>query len=274
MIQILDKYKKIIISIIIISILIPLIYLSYIIIESKQDSVRVSIGLNSIFEIILLIFYILLLFIVFSYLISWFITKIQYVLNLKKEKAKTELQHLQSQVNPHFFFNMLNNLYGLVDSDREKAKRLILQLSDMMRYSIYEGQKELVTLEQEIDFIQSFLELHKMRYHKKIDINFNVDVQSLNLKLTPLLFIILVENAFKHGVEVLRDNAYVTINITEQNGTIKLHVENNFDTELKTENGIGLSNLKRRLELLYPKNHKFSKLIKEDVYTTQLLLMP
>jgi LytS/YehU family sensor histidine kinase len=273
MLKLFNAYKKTIVFIVGVSIVIPLMYLGYSIVITNKNSVRINVGANSVFEVLVLIYYLLLIVVLSGYFIYWFVTNIRFLMNLKNEKKKTELLHLQSQVNPHFFFNMLNNLYGLVDSNREKAKQLILKLSDMMRYSIYEGQKELVTLEQEIDFIQSFLELHKMRYHKKINISFNVDVQNLNLKLTPLLFIILVENAFKHGVEVLRDNAYVTINITEQNGNIKLHVENNFDTELKTENGIGLFNLERRLELLYPKRHKFTKLIKDDVYTTQLLLM-
>lgn len=273
MLKLFNTYKKTIVFIVGVSIVIPLMYLGYTIVITNKNSVRINVGANSVFEVLVLIYYLLLVVVLSGYFIYWFVTNIRFLMNLKNEKKKTELLHLQSQVNPHFFFNILNNLYGLVDSDREKAKQLILKLSDMMRYSIYEGQKELVTLEQEIDFIQSFLELHKMRYHKKINISFNVDVQNLNLKLTPLLFIILVENAFKHGVEVLRDNAYVTISITEQNGNIKLQVENNFDTELKTENGIGLFNLERRLELLYPKRYKFTKLIKGDVYTTQLLLM-
>lgn len=272
MLNLFNTYKKTIVFIVGVSIVIPLMYLSYSIVITNKNSVRINVGANSIFEVLVLIYYLLLVVVLSGYFIYWLIANIRFLMNLKNEKKKTELQHLQSQVNPHFFFNMLNNLYGLVDSDREKAKRLILQLSDMMRYSIYEGQKELVTLEQEVAFIQHFLELHEMRYHKKVTINFNVDIQNLNLKLTPLLFIILVENAFKHGVEVLRDNAYVTIDLTEKNHIIKFYIENNFDTELKTENGIGLFNLKRRLELIYPKKHEFTERITNDVYTTKLLL--
>ena len=98
-------------------------------------------------------------------LAQWLFVNIRFIIRLKNEKAKTELMHLQSQVNPHFFFNMLNNLYGLVDKDGAQAKQLILKLSDMMRYSIYEGQKEYVTLAQEIEFIKNFVALHQMRYH-------------------------------------------------------------------------------------------------------------
>jgi LytS/YehU family sensor histidine kinase len=193
-------------------------------------------------------------------------------MNLKNEKAKTEIMHLQSQVNPHFFFNMLNNLYGLVDKDSEKAKQLILKLSDMMRYSIYEGQKEHVTLQQEIDFIETYIELHKMRYHKEIDIQFNVDVENNNLKLMPLLFIILVENAFKHGIEVLRNNAFVNITLSSKNNDVTFTIENNFDKEGKSEKGIGLDNLSRRLALVYPKKHTYSNSVEDDLYTTTLTL--
>ena len=272
MIKLIDKYKNIIIYFIAISFVIPLLYLSYLVIITKKDSVRISIGANSTFEILVFLYYILVIILLSSYLVYWLFTNLKFLMNLKNEKRKTELMHLQSQVNPHFFFNMLNNLYGLVDSDSEKAKQLILKLSDMMRYSIYEGQKDLVTLEQEIDFINSFLELHKMRYYKKIKVNFNVDVQNKNGKLTPLLFIILVENSFKHGIEVLRDNAYVIIDLFEENRTVKFRIENNFDTELQTQKGIGLFNLKRRLELVYPKNYDFVEQINKDIYTAQLLL--
>ena len=202
----------------------------------------------------------------------WLFVSIKYLINLKNEKTKTEIMHLQSQVNPHFFFNMLNNLYGLVDKDSEKAKKLILKLSDMMRYSIYEGQKEQVTLQQEIDFIHSYIELHKMRYHKEIDIQLDVDIENENLELMPLLFIILVENAFKHGIEVLRNNAFVNIAITSKKNDVTLKIENNFDVEEKSEKGIGLDNLTRRLTLVYPKKHSFSTSINKDIYTTKLTI--
>ncbi len=202
----------------------------------------------------------------------WLFVNIKLIINLKNEKTKTELLHLQSQVNPHFFFNMLNNLYGLVDKDSEKAKKLILKLSDMMRYSIYEGQKEHVTLQEEIDFIRNYIELHKMRYHKNITINFDVDIENENIKLMPLLFIILVENAFKHGVEVLRNGAFVHLSIISKQNKVALKIENNFDKEEKGSTGIGLQNLKRRLELVYPKKHQLTNVIQGDVYATELTL--
>ena len=210
--------------------------------------------------------------VVFTTVCHWLFVNIKFLINLKNEKAKTELLNLQSQVNPHFFFNMLNNLYGLVDKDSEKAKQLILKLSDMMRYSIYEGQKAYVTLQQEIDFIYNYIELHKMRYHKEIQVEFDVQVKNKNLRIMPLLFIILVENAFKHGVEVLRNNAFVNIALVTKKNEITFRVENNFDVEETHETGIGLNNLKRRLELAYDKKYSFNTSKVDDIYTAELSL--
>ncbi len=218
----------------------------------------------------LLLYFITICIVVFH----WLFVNIKGIINLKNEKAKTELKHLQSQVNPHFFFNMLNNLYGLVDKDSEKAKTLILKLSEMMRYSIYEGQEAQVTLGKEIEFLRNYMELHRMRYHKNISIDFDVQVENQHLKLAPLLFIILVENAFKHGVEKLRQHAFVKVAITSEQHTVSLTVENNFDgEEEKGETGIGLQNLKRRLELAYPKKHYLTHSVKGTVYMAQLTLI-
>ena len=213
------------------------------------------------------IFYFPLLIIL---ILRWVFKQTRAILTLKNEKAKTELQHLKSQVNPHFFFNTLNNLYGLVGTDAKKAQDLILKLSDMMRYSIYEGEKDTVSLEEEVEYLKNYIELHKMRYRKEIDIKFINDI-SENHKVMPLLFIILLENAFKHGVENLRENAYVHINLKSENNQIFFDIENNFDPTIETEHkGIGLNNLKRRLELVYPKKHTLSFTKTADVYKAQL----
>ncbi|RSC93055.1 sensor histidine kinase [Tenacibaculum singaporense] len=201
----------------------------------------------------------------------WLFKQIKSIIRLKNEKTKTELMHLKSQVNPHFFFNTLNNLYGLVGKDAEKAQELILKLSDMMRYSVYDGEKDTVLLSEEVTYLQNYIELHKMRYHKTIDIQFNIDITDNDHKVMPLLFIILLENAFKHGVENLRKNAYVHLNLTAHQNAINFEIENNFDaTEESQEEGIGLQNLKRRLELVYPKNHTLTTSKTDDVYYANL----
>lgn len=200
----------------------------------------------------------------------WLVRQIIFITKLKNEKTKAELMFLKSQVSPHFFFNMLNNLYGLVAKDPQKAQELILKLSDMMRYSIYEGEKESVTIEEEIIFLKNYIELHKMRYHKEINVDFDSDIDE-NLKIVPLLFIILLENAFKHGIENLRENAYIKMSLVSSKKEICFAIENNYE---KTENkeGIGLKNLKRRLELIYPNQHELNFRITEKNYQVQLIL--
>ncbi len=211
--------------------------------------------------------------VVFITVFYWLFKQIRLIIRFKKEKAQTELLHLKSQVNPHFFFNMLNNLYGLVDKDSQKAKELILKLSDMMRYGIYEGQKNTVLLSKEVSYLENYIELHKMRYHKTIDVKFDVDMGKEDYQIMPLLFIILLENAFKHGVENLRSNAYVYLSLKAKNNEVTFTIENNFDSTVSNEQvGIGIANLKRRLELVYSKNHKLTMASTDTVYKAQLTI--
>lgn len=264
------KNKKLLLFIGGISVLIPLFYITYIVLTSEGYATTVSIDVDTTLGYIIFTYYIILIASGIIYIVYWILKQIKLIINLKNEKAKTELKHLQTQVNPHFFFNMLNNLYGLVGRDSTKAKQLILKLSDMMRYSIYEGQNDHVTLQEEIDFITNYIELHKMRYHKNIDVSFNKNVDGDTLKIVPLLFIILVENAFKHGVEVLRKEAFVYIKLKADREQVYFEVENNFDKTHATEKGIGLNNLKRRLELTYPKKHLFSTQIQNNTFKVRL----
>jgi len=207
------------------------------------------------------------------WMVRWVIIQVQYILKLKKEKQQAELMLLKSQVNPHFFFNTLNNLYGLVEQDAAKAQQLILKLSDLMRYSIYEGQNEWVTLDEEITYLENYMDLHRMRYHKAIDLRFEIDVEDRSIKIMPLLFIIMVENAFKHGVEKLRTNAFAHIRLKATKQVIDFEVENNFDIEEKrASEGIGLKNLKRRLEFVYPDRHELTSSSHADVYKIRLKL--
>ena len=154
-----------------------------------------------------IVLYFTLLFITIAY---WVFKQIKSIIRLKNEKEKTELLHLKSQVNPHFFFNTLNNLYGLMEKD-SKEREMVLKLSDMMRYSIYEGQKDWVTLKEELDYLKNYIELQEIRYHKKSDVQFNSQIENPEARIMPLLFIILVENAFKHGLENLEKDAYIHI---------------------------------------------------------------
>jgi two-component system sensor histidine kinase AlgZ len=219
--------------------------------------------------------YILLFFMsMIVWMIRWLVIQLKYILRLKKDKTQAELMHLKSQVNPHFFFNTLNNLYGLVELNPAKAQQLILKLSDMMRYSIYEGQKDWVSLADEITYLENYMDLHKMRYHKTIDIRFDVDVEDPSIKIMPLLLIIMVENAFKHGVERLRKGAFVYIRLKATLKYIDFEIENNFDAEDQSESGgIGINNLKKRLELVYFKKHELEiDTSQAAIYETRLKL--
>jgi LytS/YehU family sensor histidine kinase len=166
-----------------------------------------------------------------------------------------EMLHLKSQVNPHFFFNTLNNLYGLVAKNPKEAQALILKLSDLMRYSIYEGQNEWVTLEEEVAYLKNYIALHRDRYHKEVKVDFQTSINEEGYRIMPLLLIILVENAFKHGVEKLRNDAWIKMDLVAEEKQIDFSIVNNFDLEEEDvqQVGIGISNLKRRLEIGYGK---------------------
>lgn len=228
-----------------------------------------DLDIEPVFSIAATVYGILLIY----WAIKWIFGQIRATLKQKKQKTNIELLHLQSQVSPHFFFNTLNNLYGLMEKDSKKAQQLILKLSDMMRYSIYDGQKDAVPLEDEIAYIKSYIALHADRYHKRIDIQFNTQIQKEGMNIRPLLFIILVENAFKHGVESLRENAYVHIHLSAHEPEISFTIENNFENyESQKTQGIGLKNLQRRLELVYPKKHILSHAVANNTYKVRLTL--
>lgn len=200
----------------------------------------------------------------------WIFEQWKWVQNLKAEKANTELSLLKTQINPHFFFNTLNNLYALTVKNSRQAPEVILKLSDMMRYTIYEGEKETVKLQDEINYLNNYIELHKIRYKKAVDITFNHEIDS-SIDVAPLLYIILLENAFKHGVETLAENAFIHIDLYEKDNFVHFDIENNFDPNEQAEsNGIGLKNLKRRLLLIYDKDYELLVDSKHGNYKTTL----
>lgn len=186
----------------------------------------------------------------------WVFEQWKWLQNLKADKSKAELSLLRTQINPHFFFNTLNNLYALTVKNSKQAPEVILKLSDMMRYTIYEGEKERVSINDEIEYLNNYIELHKIRYKKSVEISFNHQIDP-GLTIAPLLYIILLENAFKHGIETLSENAFIHMNLYEDDKYIHFDIENNFDpNEISKSNGIGLENLKRRLSLLYDQKHE------------------
>lgn len=205
----------------------------------------------------------------------WIFNQIKSILKRRKEKIYLELMHLKSQVSPHFFFNTLNNLYGLIDKDTAQAKQMVLTLSEMMRYSLYDGQKEWVSLEDELKYISNYIDLHKARYHKVSDIQLHHTIKQPGIRVMPLLFIILLENAFKHGLETLRENAFVHVELTADVHAIHFSIINNYDPACQNgnnEQGIGLQNLARRLALVYPGRHSLTYSTNDNIYSANLTL--
>ncbi|GMN08393.1 hypothetical protein MTsPCn5_37820 [Croceitalea sp. MTPC5] len=214
----------------------------------------------------LLVFPIPILFFIWAYeQWKWFNT-------LKSEKAKAELELLKTQVNPHFLFNTLNNLYALTVKHSEKAPEVVLKLSDMMRYTIYEGKNDRVLITEEISYLENYMALHKIRHHKNVSLKFNHNVLP-NDEVAPLLFIILLENAFKHGVEKLTNDAFIEMTLNSTKKDIHFSITNNYDSSVKQSNkGIGLENLKRRLSLTYPDLHKLTINKTATTYNVELII--
>ena len=207
-----------------------------------------------------------------SHLFShWVIGQWKLVKQLQNERTDAELMHLKSQVNPHFLFNTLNNLYGLALEKSDQTPSLILKLSDMLRYTIYQGKKDQVLLKDEINYLNDFIELQQIRYHKPVNITFAHEIANGDLAISPLLLLILVENAYKHGVEKLTEEAFILIKLEAKEQSIIFEIENNFDeSEQSSNTGIGLQNLTQRLKLIYPDSHQLDITSSHGVYGVRL----
>jgi LytS/YehU family sensor histidine kinase len=175
---------------------------------------------------------------------------------LKQQQVQAELDVLRQQINPHFFFNTLNNLYALSLTRSAKTPEVILQLSELMRYVIYEGQKEQVTLGAEVKYMEDYLHLQKIRMHKTVDVQLDHEGYDPSLQISPLLLIILIENAFKHGVEPAENASFLHIKLQTEKDAVYFSCRNSVEPAVNgTAKGIGLENLRRRLQLLYPGIH-------------------
>jgi sensor histidine kinase YesM len=179
----------------------------------------------------------------------------QLTLEFTKKLTEMELQLLKSQLNPHFYFNTLNNLYGLAMIAPKKAPDAILKLSDIMEYVIYDCRHDRVPLEKELKFLQSYIELEKLRYDDNARISINVSGRSNNRSISPMLLIQFVENGFKHGIENEKSNSYLRINIQVNNGSLQYESVNSIHGSNGKSGGVGLTNVRKRLDLLYPQKH-------------------
>lgn len=196
------------------------------------------------------------------------------IVALEQEKTKTELDLLKQQLNPHFFFNTLNNLYALSLQQSKQTPDSILQLSELMRYVIYKGQEERVTIREELKYIEDYMDLQQMRLRKKPDLQFKKYIEDEAQTIAPMLLIVFIENAFKHGIEPAEGPAFLHIQLTCRQQGLHFICENSFEPGNTAAQGIGLSNLQKRLDLLYPGRYQLETGIKNHTFRAELQLYP
>lgn len=173
---------------------------------------------------------------------------------LRIQKQEAELNYLKSQTNPHFLFNTLNNIYSLTREKSDLAPESILRLSQILRYMLYETSGAYIAVEQELKIITDYIELERLRYDESLRINFNHDIEDKKQAVPPLLLIPLVENAFKHGVSETRGMPFIDMHLSIRNRELNFVVKNSVEPSISDgaiKENIGLSNLRRQLELLY-----------------------
>jgi two-component system LytT family sensor kinase len=193
---------------------------------------------------------------------------------MEKEKTLTELKALKSQVNPHFLFNSLNNIYGLSRKSSPVLPDVILKLSGLLRYIIYETDTELISLQKEIDIMNDYIGLQRLRSPADEKIEFTVLGEPGNYKIAPLIFFPFIENSFKHGIKGGAKDAFIKIKIEITGAVINFEIENSkgksAENEIPGYKGIGIENVKKRLELIYPSNHILKISVTNDIFKVLL----
>ena len=194
---------------------------------------------------------------------------------LAKEKAEAELNFLKSQINPHFLFNSLNSVYFLIDKNNPDARQALHKFSDMLRYQLYEANGEKIPIEKEINYLQDYVHLQQLRKDENYKVQFNCSSGVKNFSIEPLLLIPFVENAFKHISHKGSGNNFVKLDLSRSNGYFEFTVENSREKGIDTteqHGGIGMNNVKRRLELLYPGAHQLDVKDGENTFKINLKL--
>jgi len=192
---------------------------------------------------------------------------------IAQQQIHTELKLLQQQINPHFLFNTLNNLYALTLIKSDDAPHLVMNLSNLLRYTVYEGQKEQVTLAQEVTYLKNYIALQKIRSHEKCTLDLKWPEQGKEFTLTPLLIIMLLENSFKYGVEPTIKQSYIRLHMQLNENILSIVCENSILTKTSdSASGVGLENLRRRLTLLYPNKHTLTSGPDGNVWRAKMTL--
>ncbi len=196
------------------------------------------------------------------------------LVSLEKENLEQQLEYLKYQINPHFFMNTLNNIHALVDIDPEKAKSTILELSKMMRFVLYEGDKKGVPLTREFDFVRNYITLMRLRYTDKVKINVDLPREVPDKQIPPLMLITFIENAFKHGISYQHDS-FIDVKAELTNLSAHPHLiftckNSKADKPNQEKGGVGLTNVKQRLHLLYDDNYTLNIKDEPDIYEVEL----
>ncbi len=193
-------------------------------------------------------------------------------IELMESKRETEINFLKSQINPHFIFNTLNNIYYLVFEKSDKSLKAIEQLSGLMRYMTYESANETIAICREIDYIEDFIQLESMRISGKANILFEKDIRNSEFRIPPLLLIPFVENGFKHGI-VNDENRPFTIKLSQTDQLLLLETENGVNQYQKDHSpGVGIENIKKRLALYFPDRHTLNITSQNDLYQVHLTI--
>ena len=204
---------------------------------------------------------------------KWF-TADQKLQESEAARAKAELYNLRSQINPHFLLNTLNNIYALTAINQERAQDAIQQLSKMLRHMLYDNQESSVALSDELQFLENYISLMKIRLSANVDVTFTHNVEVPGVRIAPLIFISLIENAFKHGISPT-EQSFVHIEINATDHDINCRIENSNhpkSNQDRSGHGIGLNQVQRRLDLAYPNHYKWVKGTNEDgtIYTSAI----
>ena len=194
------------------------------------------------------------------------------LVELEKENLHQQLEYLKYQINPHFFMNTLNNIHALVDIDAEKAKTTIVELSKMMRFILYEGNKNGVSLTREFDFIRNYITLMRLRYTDKVKITVDLPAEVPDRTVPPLMLISFIENAFKHGISYQRPS-FIDVRVTIEDNRLHFTCHNSkADKSNEERGGVGLANVKQRLELLFDSNYTLNINDQPDTYHVELTI--
>ena len=191
---------------------------------------------------------------------------------LERENLEQQLEYLRYQINPHFFMNTLNNIHALVDINPEQAKDTILELSKMMRFVLYEGNKQGVPLSRELDFIRHYVTLMQLRYTNKVKITLDLPQETSDRQIPPLILITFIENAFKHGISYQHES-FIEVKVSEHDGAMHFSCRNSKGEKPNEEKGgVGLANIRKRLNLLYGRDYALRIKNDADTYSVELTL--